>query len=346
LLEGSVLFPIFVAQGKSKTRFKVGYISQDGRVVIDPIFEGGTLFYEGLASVRVKGGRWGVINSKGDFVIPPTLWNWCQFQEGLAGLASRTGKWGVIDVAGNQVVDPKYDWFQPFHEGLALVRVGSTVHAGDDARYCFIDRTGAETIPVQFHDAWDFSEGLAAVKVADKWGYIRLSGEFAITPRFDGTGKAKRGAAKRAGRFVGGLAPVWVGQDLYKFIDDKGSCALDIAFDDANSFSEGRAMVGLNGRYGYIDVQGRLAIDCRFTLARDFSDGLARVEQEESRAGFSPPSGFIDHDGQMVIAPTLYSAESFRGGMSLVTTEKSIGYINRTGDFVWQGPFVEYGVLF
>jgi len=32
--------------------------------------------------------------------------------------------------------------------------------------------------------------------------------------------------------------------------------------------------------------------------------------------------------------------------MSLVTTEKSIGYINRTGEFVWQGPFVEYGVLF
>jgi len=28
-----------------------------------------------------------------------------------------------------------------------------------------------------------------------------------------------------------------------------------------------------------------------------------------------------------------------------VTTEDSIGYINGYGEFVWQGPFVEYGVV-
>jgi hypothetical protein len=48
----------------------------------------------------------------------------------------------------------------------------------------------------------------------------------------------------------------------------------------------------------------------------------------------------------MVIQPVFYSAESFRDGLCLVTTEESIGYINRDGDFVWQGPYVEYGVTF
>jgi hypothetical protein len=47
----------------------------------------------------------------------------------------------------------------------------------------------------------------------------------------------------------------------------------------------------------------------------------------------------------MVIAPAFYSAESFHDGWSLVTTEDSIGYINELGEFVWQGPYVEYGVL-
>jgi len=47
----------------------------------------------------------------------------------------------------------------------------------------------------------------------------------------------------------------------------------------------------------------------------------------------------------LVIEPTFNSAESFYDGLSLVTTEDSIGYINRLGEFVWQAQFVEYGVL-
>jgi hypothetical protein len=244
------------------------------------------------------------------------------------------------------VVQPKYESIHQFQEGLALVKDGGSILGRDSARYGFIDRTGAEIIPAQFRKAGDFSEGLAAVKVENFWGYIRPTGELAIAPKFDATGNAKRWPDTRAGKFANGLAPVWVGKDLYNFIDAKGSFVGDVAFDDANGFSEGRAVVGLNDRYGYIDPQGRLAIDCRFTLARDFSDGLAKVGVDESRLGFSPNCGFIDVEGQIVIRPTFSSAESFQDGLCLVTTEKSIGYINKSGDFVWQGPFVEYGVVF
>src|SRR5579862_6401420 len=142
-MDVSNLFPIFVPHGKSKTRFKVGYIGQAGQVLIDPIFENGTRFYEGLAAVKVKGGRWGIINSSGDFVIQPTLWNWCRFQQGLAGLATRSGEWGVIDMAGKFVVQPKYSVVSPFSEGLALVRTGE----GEKARYGFIDKLGREVVP-------------------------------------------------------------------------------------------------------------------------------------------------------------------------------------------------------
>jgi hypothetical protein len=88
-----------------------------------------------------------------------------------------------------------------------------------------------------------------------------------------------------------------------------------------------------------------MVIEFKFTLARDFSEGLARVQEKEPRVGFSPPSGFIDLEGQMVIQPTFYSAQGFQGGLSLVTTEESIGYINKLGEFVWRGPLVEYGTL-
>lgn len=291
------LFPIFVPQGKSKTRYRVGYIDHEGRLVIEPVFNEGTLFAEGTAAVQVNGGRWGVIDANGSFVIQPKLWNWCRFQDGLAPLATKQGKWGLIDKSGNFVVEPIYESIGPFESGRALVRTGE----GREARFGFIDPTGGEVIPLEFHKARRFSNGLAAVKVEQVWGYILPSGIFQITPRFDGTGSAKRYPDIRAGAFADGLAPVWAGQDYYMFVDTNGSFAFESGFDDANSFSEGRALIKQSNRFGYIDKGGRTAIECEFTLARGFSEGLARVEVEEPRSGFSPPTGFIDSEGNMVI---------------------------------------------
>lgn len=249
----SVLFPLFVRQGKSRTRFKVGYMNRLGETVIAAIFDDGTRFSEGLAAVRVKS-HWGVINASGNFIIQPKLWNWCRFRDGLASLAARNGKWGVIDRAGNVIVQPKYDSIGPFEDGLALIRIGDR----EKARYCFIDKTGAEVILPKFHDAQDFSEGLAAVKVANLWGYIAPSGAFKITPRFDGTGLGKRWPDVRAGRFVNRLAPVWCGQENYRFINTAGCHAFEGSFDDANSFSEERAVVKRDNRFGFIDTDGSI----------------------------------------------------------------------------------------
>ncbi|MFP5235255.1 MAG: WG repeat-containing protein [Acidobacteriota bacterium] len=336
------LFPIFVPQGKSKTRYRVGYIDHNGRVAIDPSFNEGTTFAEGTACVQVSGGRWGVIDTTGSFVIRPELWNWCRFHDGLAPLATKSGKWGVIDTDGNFVVRPIYDSIGPFENGRALARIGE----GKEARFGFLDRAGAEVIPLTFRKARHFSEGLAAVRVGELWGYILPNGVFQITPRFEATGNAKRYPDTRAGAFAEGLAPVWVGQDHYRFIDTRGSFVFERGFDDANSFSEGRAVAKQGNRFGYIDKDGKTIIACRYTLARDFSEGLARVEVEGSRSGFSPPTGFINCGGNMVIPPRFYSATDFVNGLSLVSLDDSIGYINKSGEFVWQGAFVDYAVVF
>lgn len=61
------LYAIFVREGKSKTCYKVGYINPVGRTVIDPIYNNGTRFHEGLAAVCVHEGRWGIIDTRGNF---------------------------------------------------------------------------------------------------------------------------------------------------------------------------------------------------------------------------------------------------------------------------------------
>ncbi|PSO79918.1 MAG: hypothetical protein BRC51_06045 [Cyanobacteria bacterium SW_12_48_29] len=37
----------------------------------------------------------------------------------------------------------------------------------------------------QFDYAGEFSEGLAPIKISDKWGYIDKTGEMVINPQFD-----------------------------------------------------------------------------------------------------------------------------------------------------------------
>ena len=128
----SFLFPIFVRQGKSRARTKVGYIDERGKIQIEPTFDDGTQFYDGLAAVATRG-RWGVISLSGDFLIEPILPNYCHFHEEFASLSTNKGKWGVIDSSGTFVIQPTYDYIGPFKEGLALFRVGEY----QKARYGF-----------------------------------------------------------------------------------------------------------------------------------------------------------------------------------------------------------------
>jgi hypothetical protein len=350
------LFPIYVRQVKSRTRYKVGYINSNGAVVIDPIFDDGTRFYEGLASVRISG-RWGFIDISGNFVIPPNLASWGRFREGLSqtSVGSRALK-AVIDKTGKVVIPAKHQYLGPFHDGLALFGDGPGLLM---TRFGFLDRSGEEVIPAVLRSAKHFSEGLAAARVGSLWGYIEPSGVFRITPRFEARHMGPKGARDtETGSFNHGVAFAWGGSG-YGFIDKSGDFVTGNAFEEAESFREGRARVRLRQQecYGYIDLSGAMAIKPRFTSASVyFSEGLASVKEKEDRPDYSmdrasfkldqmAPRGFIDLDGNMVIEPKFFSTLSFQGRLCLVETEKTIGYINKKGEYIWEGPYVEHGIV-
>src|SRR4051812_20525185 len=43
---------------------------------------------------------------------------------------------------------------------------------GDDRKWGYIDTTGKLVIQYQFDQAWGFGDGLASVKIGERWGYI------------------------------------------------------------------------------------------------------------------------------------------------------------------------------
>mgnify|MGYP000456301726 FL=1 len=95
-------------------------------------------------------------------------------------------------------------------------------------------------ISPQFDDALPFADGLAAVKVGSKWGFIDKSGKQVISPQFDDPWY-----------FADGLAPVKVGSK-WGFIDKSGKQVISPQFEDARGFDDGLAAVEINGKWGYI----------------------------------------------------------------------------------------------
>ena len=100
-----------------------------------------------------------------------------EFHAGLAPV-EQFGKSGFIDRTGAWVISPRFEdagLFSP--EGLAHVQVGTS--------WGFADRSGNLALPAQYEVAGAFSEGFAPARVAGKWGFINLKGQWKLSPQFD-----------------------------------------------------------------------------------------------------------------------------------------------------------------
>jgi hypothetical protein len=72
-------------------------------------------------------------------------------------------------------------------------------------------------------------------------------------------------------------------QNMYGFIDSNGKEVVPLKYIEANSYSEGFALVGTRygsnnaTQYGYIDMGGNEIIPCQFADAHNFINGYASV---------------------------------------------------------------------
>lgn len=239
------------AAAKDAATRRWGYVDRRGAWVIPAVYDRAMPFSDGRATV-IRGESGVVIDASGAVVFalpaeaevgdPP------RFSEGLMVIELRDGV-RVVDRAGVTVFEGAWRFARDCHEGLFAVRdaegwsfvdrQGRVVLSGYDfawgfreglapvkrkgeARYGFIDRTGAMVIPPRFDDVLAFREGLAAVTVDGKVGYIDRSGRWVVEPKWvspqssgesfrggramvgvlDGEGRLSRGYVDRTGRVV------------------------------------------------------------------------------------------------------------------------------------------------
>ena len=192
-----------------------------------------------LAVCRLNG-KYGIVNSEGKQiqsmgfdelrkdVSDPSSKEWPDM--GAArDLHVRIGdKWGILTADGEQLAEVKFDSVGVFHDGLAVVKAAE--------RYGYIDRSGAIVIPIQWMTAYDFSEGLAALRVDKKhFQFINTAGTVVIkSKKYDSVGRFRNGVC----RVVKGGKVKWIDTKGKELKDESNSTKEEDEGSGANHFWE------------------------------------------------------------------------------------------------------------
>jgi|SRR5579859_716086 len=187
-----------------------------------------------------------------------------------------------------------------------------------------MDQINAESRP--------FSNGLCAVQVGDKWGFIDPTGKYQINPVYDSVQP-----------FHKGLALVKMGNRC-QLIDKNGQTAKELNYDDvSDAWFYGLAQVKKDGLIGYMDADYKEKIAPQYTEAyQNFLNGLTYVVTGKDQDKLY---GYIDPQGKVAIPLQFSDAQPFYEKWACVATGtgqgKRWGYIGLDGKFIITPQFTE-----
>jgi hypothetical protein len=269
--------------------------------------------------------------------------------------------------------------FFTYNLGLAVASEATPLPIIEDGNILYINHQGKVIIDLKlkresyngkfslFSDHYMiFHDGLAAIPVNKKWGYINTNGKIVISPQFiqprkfrDGvllTGKteqytfgigqypADRGQyIDRNGKqsntqhyilndFSEGLALINDQRSL-SYIDRSGKIVIKTgdyfqsSAPDLYDFSEGLAVTSR----GYIDKKGKLVIKCNSEkfVCFPFHDNLAANYSKETNK-----VGFINKKGLLVIPRQSYGGFLFCEGIAVMKKDGKQVFINKQGNII------------
>ena len=275
-------FAMGFAEGLAPVWFeprRCGYIDTSGRMVIEAKYNYCRPFSEEVADVEVEGG-WTFIRRDGTPITSLVFESVSRFADGR-GPAKTSDRWGYIDRDGHFAISAQYKLAWSFSGGHAIVyplndwrcavidtmgaiviqpdgtdcrgsiETGLAIRGRDfKSRYAYLRADGSPLTSFRFDRAEPFIEGLAAVRVDGRVGYIDSQGKEIIPSYFD----ADTSMFCTCG-FSEGLAAVMI-EGKCGFIDGTGSIKIPPRFKRASSFRGGLAYVCPDERCGYIDKRG------------------------------------------------------------------------------------------
>jgi len=282
-----------------------------------------------------SGDKWGYIDKEGKILINPQFNYANLFINGIALVKSADDKYGYIGEDGKYKINAVYKYATFFSEGLACV-------VPENGKPQFIDEKGKIKFTVSTGEYCGvFSEGLAAVKVGDKWGFLDKNGKMKINPQFSSVYPFSNGLAavynynKDNGVHSSSLIEQLKSDSVIKggFINSKGEIVINYQFSRSFGFFDGLALVYDGKQYGYIDKSGKYIINPQFILASNFKNDFAIIYQGKMY-------GYIDKEGKIIINPQFKQAGYFSDDVAVVvSSDGKYGYIDKEGKYTINPQF-------
>lgn len=296
---------------------KVGFIDSDGKIIIEPQFDGAfSHFSEGVCYAEL-GDRRGLIDINGTFVMeyPDSVVFVADFVNGLARLNCGYNKNGIIDRSGNIIVPP-------IHYSISINKDADSLYilieGANDKGDWFIANAKGETIGEPCDSIVSgFFEGLCAFKKNGKWGYMNPKGDIVIQPEYDfarvfsdsGLARVRKGKEQffidKTGSKVMGFDSILTGFNHNRsavlidgkicLINKEGTVICQINADDIYSFDDnGHANIIIGNKVSKIDTLGNIILSTEYEEIGRFVDGLAVAYKNDKY-------GYIDITGKEVI---------------------------------------------
>ena len=221
---------------------KHGMLTLTGQVALNPIYDNFSYGKDGLFKLELNG-KFGVVNSKGVVIVEPAYPS-SDISLLCFGLArvQKDGKQGIIDYNGKTIL--------PFDSYKSIYGFTET----------FFD-TYASYTKVTRMDGTSF--------YMDQYGkLVEESAVQAAAARYKEQIGATRFAEKIADKYMWGLKNM------------QGEVVMPASAKYIEEFSDGLALIEMDGKFGYISNQGKIVIPLVYDSAESFSEGYAVVKRD------------------------------------------------------------------
>jgi hypothetical protein len=241
-----------------KAYWRIGFIDKSGKIVINPIYDSSKSrkydFVDGVSWVKIPDqDGFFLIDKTGKRITEKTYEKVGSIHEGMCSVYQGLNM-GFINVKGEEVIPIEYTGDPWFYEGLICLCPAEA----EVGKYGFMNKSGELVIPFSFIQAGysGFRNGECRVQINGKTNLIDKTGKVVFTPALTSNMEG----------FSCGLAEAYTKPDRTGngYFDRTNTWVIKPIYDDAKSFKNGKAVVGINDKYGVIDTLGNFIIPLKF----------------------------------------------------------------------------------
>ena len=320
---------------------KIGYINNNGKIIINPIYKVGNDFSEGLSSVR-EHDKYGFIDSEGKYVIEPKYDLAFNFYNGIAKVFLK-GKPFFIDKKGEIVISNKFTSLEFINKDLAVV---STTNNYKGVLNLVSNKLVIDTI---YNSISDFKNGVAIVtnEVDSENGKYLIDNPAVID--LNGNLIVPFNKFKEIKNYNDGIAKVYFkdsvsDDEIYGFIDEKGNLLFQEKYTGKyllpDYFNDGIGVISMRKNLsessytyydGYVDKTGKIILnDTLNERLKNFSCGRAFIL--ESNGEYRIVDSNLNKIGNNTFQDFL--GEGFLNNYAIVLKDEKYGIVDINGNYV------------